>query len=113
MTSYESFKDGFLSSLAQQRLVEGVPRRSAELSQRYGIPELDVRECLLAWAEEGLIRLQAFDGMGFRDQDGQAHTRALFLNPTVGYYSVSLRASGREYVELLNKSRIGFVTSGG
>ena len=114
MTSFESFKNRFLSNLAQKRLLEGIPFRSADLSRQYRIAEeLDVRECLLAWAEEGLIRLQAFDGEGFRDQDGQTHTRTLFLNPTGGYYSVSLRTSGREFVELLSKTKIGFITSGG
>jgi hypothetical protein len=113
MTSYESFKNRFLSSLAKHSPGQEIQCRSTSLSQQYGIAELDVRECLSASAEEGLIRLQAFDGEGFRDQDGQTHTRTLFLNPTGGYYSVSLRTSGREFVELLSKTKIGFITSGG
>ena len=113
MTSFESFKNGFLSSLARHSPGQIIECRSTALAEQYGIAEPDVRECLPAWAEEGLICLRAFDGEGFRDQNGQTHTRALFLNPTGGYYSVSLRTLGREYVELLNKTKIGFVTSGG
>jgi hypothetical protein len=109
MNSYESFKKGFLISIAKPGVKDEQSFKTWKLANEYGIPEAHVRELLLRWASELLIMIQAYDGAQVRPWNQWLSEDALFFNETDnGYVRIKLLAAGAALVEDLPARSIGF-----
>ena len=109
MSSYQNFMDRFLADLAIHSPGQTLQHRHMELSMRYQIPDVDVRELLPQWAHQGYIRLEAWDGARVRDWSEWPDLNSFFFNSTdAGHVRITLLAPGREHAELVKKKAIGF-----
>ena len=112
MTSLLNFKNRFLSELAIQPAGQEVHHTTAQLSQRFGVPEPDVRELLLQWAREQLFSMRTWSAANWKAvswQEWPGDANSFFLNPDdANCIRITLLAAGREYAEILTKKQIGF-----
>jgi hypothetical protein len=110
MTSYQNFMDRFFTDLAIHSPGQTLHHRHVELSMRYQVPDVDVRELLPQWAHLGYIRLEAWDGERLRDWSEWPDIISFFFNSTdAGHVRITLLAAGREHAELVKKKGIGFI----
>jgi hypothetical protein len=110
MSSYESFKNRFFTSLAGHSAGREIHCKVVQLEQQYDVPEIDVRYLLVQWAGEGFIQLRAWDGDALRPWHEWPDLDSFFFNETdnAGHIRVALLQPGREYAELQGKAGIGF-----
>jgi hypothetical protein len=99
MSSYDRFKDNFLSRLDRMGQ-DGWHVRTSLLAFDYGIPEAQVRKMLLQWAQEGLFWLGADDGDNVRPWNQWGTTDEMFSAPVdSGHIRLRILPPSAECVE--------------
>ena len=110
--SLQNSKDRFLSDLGMHSPGQDVHYTIGLFSRQYSIPMQHVPELLVKWSQEGLIRLRAYDGNALRRWTEWPDLNAFFYNRSDGGpVRIPLLADGWDYVEILKKTKIGFIQS--
>jgi hypothetical protein len=115
MNSQTDFEHGFFSTF-RKTLQQSLQFQINGLAHQYGLQPEYIRERLVRWHQDRLIRLTAFNvDRGYYQlwDRWDGHEPFFAANSNGNYFQAELRADGAQLAENLQKQPIGFLATKG